>query len=83
MRALVAASHTEEGCLRYTLNRDVSDPSRLLIVEVWRSQADLDAHFQAPHMAVFMASLESLDSPPDIFFCQPVPTGDLVKGTLA
>lgn len=83
MRTMVAASHEEEGCLRYKYSRDTADPARFVIVELWRSQADLDAHFAAPHMAVFMAALGDLEAPPDIYFCEPRPVGDPVKGTLA
>lgn len=83
MRTMVAASHEEEGCLRYTCNRDTSDPLRFVIVELWRSQADLDAHFVTPHMAEFMTALDALEGPPEVIFCEPLQAGDLAKGSLA
>jgi quinol monooxygenase YgiN len=41
----------EEGCVKYALHRDNTNPDHFVHVEVWRSQADLDAHFTQPYMA--------------------------------
>lgn len=52
-----AASRAEEGCQEYTFSQELGDPSKLRIVEHWRSEADLIAHFAAPHMAEFQAAM--------------------------
>lgn len=51
------ASLAEEGCLSYQAYADRTDPGIFFIFEKWRSQEDLTAHFQAPHMGDFGAAL--------------------------
>lgn len=58
---MVAASNAEEGCIAYAFAQDVLDPSVLHIVEKWRDEAALAAHFATPHMAAFGAAIAGLD----------------------
>jgi quinol monooxygenase YgiN len=58
---MVAASNAEEGCIAYAFTQDVLDPSVLHIVEKWRDEAALAAHFATPHMAAFGAAIAGLD----------------------
>ncbi len=76
---VVAATHREEGCLTYGLHRDSSDPNRFVLIERWRSQGDLDAHFQQPHMAAVAGFADGLASPPEVIFCESVPQGEAGK----
>ena len=82
LEGVIAASHGEDGCIKYTLHRANNEPGAFSIVEVWRSQADLEAHFQEPHMAAIAEAFEMLSEPPQILFCEPVSVGDPAKGTL-
>jgi quinol monooxygenase YgiN len=82
LREVIEASHGEEGCVRYTLHRSKNEPGTFSIVERWRSQADLDEHFQRPHMAPMQEVLGYLTEPPTILFCEPVAVGDAAKGSL-
>ncbi len=41
------ATRTEPGCLEYTFSADPTDPARVLIIERWASQKDLDTHLAA------------------------------------
>jgi quinol monooxygenase YgiN len=82
LEGLILPSHEEEGCLAYALHRGVDDPRRFAIVERWRSRADLDAHFQLPHVAAVGETVDLLAEPPNILFSRPVPMGDRVKGVL-
>lgn len=59
--AMVKASNAEDGCLSYTFTQDILDPSTMYIVEKWKDEAALVAHFQAPHMAAFQQALGELD----------------------
>ena len=52
-----AASRAEDGCQEYTFSQELGDPSRLRIVEHWRSEDDLVAHFKTPHMAAFQGAM--------------------------
>ena len=82
LRGVIEASHGEEGCVKYTLHRSKNEPGTFSIVERWRSQDDLDAHFGQPHMAPMQEVFGYLAEPPAILFCEPVPAGDETKGLL-
>lgn len=82
LKGVVAASHGEEGCLLYTLHRANSKPNTWAIVEKWRSQEDLDAHFQMDHMKPMADAAGMLAEPPTILFCEPEAVGDEAKGAL-
>ena len=47
----------EEGCVRYSLNRDKTDSDAFVHIEVCRSQADLDAHFQQPYLQAMVGGM--------------------------
>jgi quinol monooxygenase YgiN len=53
---MLAASRAEDGCVTYSYGVDVAEPGLIRVFEVWRDQAAVDAHFQAPHMAVWRAA---------------------------
>jgi quinol monooxygenase YgiN len=62
LQRLVAPTHAEAGCLSYDLHISQSDPALFLFYETWRSQADLDAHFETPHLKALVKILpEMLD----------------------
>jgi quinol monooxygenase YgiN len=56
-KTMIAETHKEPGCLEYAFSQDLSDPSRMRIIERWVDEAALAAHFASPHMAVFQAAL--------------------------
>ena len=39
----------EPGCLRFDVLQDLEDPNRIHLYEVYRDEAALEAHRQAPH----------------------------------
>src|SRR6185503_14860358 len=53
MQTMLSASRAEDGCITYSYAVDVADPGLVRVFEVWRDQAAIDAHFKAPHMAVW------------------------------
>ncbi|MEO0440561.1 MAG: putative quinol monooxygenase [Pseudomonadota bacterium] len=57
---MMEASSAESGCLHYSFSRDVSKPGLFHIIERWKSEEDLGAHFQTEHMARFNATLASV-----------------------
>lgn len=81
-KEVVQPSHEEDGCVKYALHRSTADPETFVLVEKWRSQEDLDAHFQQPHMAQLGDLQEALAEPPTIHFLEPLPYGDAEKGLL-
>ena len=48
---LVSATLAEEGCIAYDAFRSTAVPGVWVTIEEWRSQDDLDAHMQTPHIA--------------------------------
>ncbi|MGV9268455.1 putative quinol monooxygenase [Kitasatospora sp. NPDC003701] len=54
--SFVAPTRQESGCLEYHFHEDRDEPGVFVFYEVWRSQADLDAHLALPHLAAFWES---------------------------
>ncbi len=52
-----AKSRAESGCHDYTFSVEMNDPCKIRITEKWASKADLEAHFQEPHMADFQQAM--------------------------
>ena len=55
--AMVAPTREEEGCLDYRLHEVHSEPGLFCFVALWRSEADLDAHLDEPHIADGLAAI--------------------------
>ena len=53
-----AAGH--DGCLRYTVAAGLADPDRYLVVEEWRDEAALEAHYASPEFQRFQFELHGL-----------------------
>ena len=67
LSALVAPTRGEEGCLSYSLYESAVAPGVFITVELWRGQADLDAHMQTDHIqATLAAAGDALAEPPAI-----------------
>ena len=56
MLTMLAASRAEDGCVTYSYGEDVAEPGLIRVFEVWRDSAAIEAHFMAPHMAVWRAA---------------------------
>lgn len=83
-KCATAVHQEEDGVLRYAVHRDTTNPNRLVMVEVYASQADLDAHGKTPHLGELMGALGGLlDGRPEMTVLTPVPAGDQSKGVLA
>ena len=50
MRQAAELTRQEEGCLRYDLYRDGSNPMQINTIEVWADEASLNRHMRAPHV---------------------------------
>lgn len=60
-RPMIVASRAEDGCYAYTFSQDPLVANHVWINERWESQAHLEAHFAAPHMAEFQAAISGLN----------------------
>jgi len=59
---MITATRREDGCLEYAFAQDLADPELFRIIERWRDEAALAAHFQTPHMAAFQQALGSANN---------------------
>jgi len=57
---MMAETRKEPGNDAYVFSADFEDPAVFRLFEQWESQAALDEHFAAPHMARFQALLGEL-----------------------
>ena len=66
----VRRSRTEPGCISHAVYVDGEEPLRLFFFERWADRAALQAHFEVPASAKFIAALRELAAHatgPDIF----------------
>ena len=64
LRALVAPTRSEAGCLTYQLHRDPQNPAKFMFYERFKSQSDLDQHLATPHFKKFVAYRSAQDPDP-------------------
>ena len=60
LRALVAPSRREEGCLTYDLHRSADGTGSYLLHEVWASREDHRLHTQTRHFLRWSAGKDAL-----------------------
>ena len=56
----IAPTLQEEGCLRYDLFVDISDPGKFTFIEEWASLAALEKHGQSAHITAGRALMKDL-----------------------
>ena len=64
LQKLVLETRREAGCLVYDLHLSKSNPREFLFYEQWRSQADLELHFQTPHIKNLQTRADELLASP-------------------
>ncbi|MBX9471471.1 putative quinol monooxygenase [Microcella sp.] len=73
--------HDEPGCELYVITE--ADDGRLVMIEKWRSVAELDAHGSSPAVVALVAALDGhLAQPVEVTRLIPLPMGDPAKGEL-
>jgi len=60
LRALVAPTRQEEGCLQYDLHRGADQPGTFLFHEIWETRDHHTAHTKTPHYLRFNARKDAL-----------------------
>ncbi|HYC55836.1 MAG TPA: putative quinol monooxygenase [Candidatus Binatia bacterium] len=58
--AMETATRAEGGCELYAFSVDVSDDSKIRVIERWRSMDDIKAHMASPHMAEFNRAMGAI-----------------------
>ena len=70
IRALLAPTRKEEGCVQYDLHHSLDNPSLFLLHEVWATRAHHTAHTKTPHFLRWDARKDSLLASRDVTFWQ-------------
>ena len=60
MLAMMNATVTEQGCNHYAYSRDLADPNRFQLSELWQTSEALAGHFLTEHMATYRAGIAKL-----------------------
>ena len=60
----ICSVRDEEGCHRFDVYQDPADENRFFFHEVYRDQAALDAHRNAPHFARWSAASQQVLAEP-------------------
>ena len=64
-RVLVEKTNAlDPGCIKYELCRDVSDPSKLVMLEEWEDQKSIDDHLKASHFLEIAPKMGPLTTKP-------------------
>jgi quinol monooxygenase YgiN len=67
MKVCAEATLKEEGCNEYRFATEFGAEDRVVLFEEWRSQGDLDLHFETPHLQHFRSQMaDALVEPPSI-----------------
>jgi len=59
-RGMIDPSNSEEGCISYEFLQNPYDPDSFTFLERWRSQKDLDLHFEKPYFKDFSEKFSEL-----------------------
>ena len=79
LRAVVAPTHAEPGCLRYALHRSSNDPATFVLVERWVSKEALDQHLEMPYLKALRARFQELVEGRDVSLYELLPEGKAEK----
>ncbi|WP_395490671.1 putative quinol monooxygenase [Cedecea davisae] len=64
LKALVAPSRQEPGCLDYALFQLKDEPDAFYVRESWRGQQALELHNSLPHFQAFVKQMDDLLAEP-------------------
>ena len=68
LRALIAPTRREEGCLAYDLHRALEIPGAFLLHEVWATRENHRLHTQTPHFLRWDARKDALLASREVSF---------------
>ena len=68
LRALIAPTRKEEGCLRYDLHRSAEGPAAYLLHEIWETREHHTAHTRTDHFLRWNARKDALISSREVGF---------------
>ncbi|WP_010283707.1 putative quinol monooxygenase [Bacillus timonensis] len=57
---VITETRKEKGCITYTLNQDINDPSIISMLEEWEDEETLNQHNQSKHVLEIVPELKKL-----------------------
>jgi quinol monooxygenase YgiN len=67
LTGLIEATRAEDGCIRYELTQNNSDPVDFTFVEEWTDDESLNKHLESGHIRDLQSrAVELFAAPPDI-----------------
>lgn len=57
---VVTETRKERGCITYTLNQDINDPSIISMLEEWEDEEALNEHNKSKHVIEIVPELRKL-----------------------
>ncbi len=60
MLEMMRLSRAESGCIEYVYSEDLAETGLVHVFEIWRDDAALHAHHNAPHFLAWRADREAL-----------------------
>jgi quinol monooxygenase YgiN len=84
LRALVAPTRKERGCISCHWHVDIEDEDSFRLVEEWETQQDLENHVKSDHVRVLTGAILLLcePAPQEINTFADIPETDVVKTVL-
>ena len=74
--ALLDSLRNENGCLNQHLYQDIEKDNAFSLIQMWRSQKDLDEHLRSDTFTLLMGNQYLLSRPQEITMCEvPRPSG--------
>lgn len=59
-REVVTETRKEKGCITYTINEDINDPTILAMLEEWENEETLNQHNESEHVLRIVPGLRKL-----------------------
>ena len=72
VKPMIIATNKEKGCIRYNIHQDNKNKCKIVMIEEWDCQENLDNHLKQPHVKTFndkSKEQEMAAAKPNIFFC--------------
>lgn len=67
-RTVVTETRKEKGCITYTLNQDINDPSIICMLEEWEDEESLNQHNNTKHVLEIVPELRKLRESTELNF---------------
>ena len=68
VRLILEPTLVEDGCINFRFYRELENEDEMLLIQEWKSHADLDRYIRAEHYRKILAIMDLAKEKPDIKF---------------